>query len=162
MFQHHQSTSYASDITLDQCNQPSGSMEEGKKYLSGKNCFYGYKVEVYISKTGQAMNCTRHEPGGTCDMDMLMSNINSHAIAFCKRREESKRSDDGFHSVRHPEQWAVLCDKGYKGCTSIIRAINPKNKTSPEFVTNMDERFNHEVSCDRIISEDYFGRIENL
>lgn len=38
----------AIDVTFQQANRPSGNMQEGKLYFSGKHKLYGFKVEVAV------------------------------------------------------------------------------------------------------------------
>ena len=51
---------YATDVNFQQEFRPSESIEEGKRYFSGKHKLYGYKVEVSVMPNGLALGMTVH------------------------------------------------------------------------------------------------------
>ncbi len=56
----------------------------------------------------------------------------------------------------------MLADKGYQGCPEIFRTVHPI-KLPPRVVMSLsDEAFNRRVSSDRIIDENWFGRLSGL
>ena len=48
----------AIDVTFQEANRPSGNMQEGKKYFSGKHKLYGFKTEVTVRPNGIAVACS--------------------------------------------------------------------------------------------------------
>lgn len=54
---------YTTDVTFQQCNRPNGNLQVGKKYYSGKDKLYGYKVEGSVLPNGLAIVCTSQIPG---------------------------------------------------------------------------------------------------
>ena len=56
-------TLYAVDVTFQQSFRPSGSIQEGKLYLSSKHKLYGLKTEVSVLHNGLAVNCSTRFPG---------------------------------------------------------------------------------------------------
>ena len=59
---------YATDVTFQHTNRPSGNHEESTKYYSGKHSLYWYKVEASVLSHGFAIDCTNHYPGSYSDM----------------------------------------------------------------------------------------------
>lgn len=50
------------DVTFPQFFRPSGGLEEGKRFYSGKDKLYGFKVEVSIIQNGLAIWATHYFP----------------------------------------------------------------------------------------------------
>ena len=69
--------------------------------------------------------------------------------------------EDGELNDTYPNQWGILGDKGYQGGTRHIRMIHPVKQPINGTLT-ADEVFNEELSSDRIIVENYFGRLSSL
>ena len=59
---------FSTDVTFQPIFRPSGSIEEGKKYVSGKHKLYGYKVEDSVLPCGMALGGSLHEPGAVFDL----------------------------------------------------------------------------------------------
>ena len=96
LFKNHPCARYATDVTFQQANRPSGSLEEGKKYYSGKHKLYGYKVEVSVLPIGIAVHCTDHYPGSIADIDIFYKNLDFHDVGLVKSEREATR--DGLDS----------------------------------------------------------------
>ena len=92
-FKNYPCARYATDVTFQQAYRPSGAMEEGKKFYSGKHKLYGYKVEVSVLPIGIAVDCTDHYPGSIADIDIFYNNLEYHKSAL------SKKIDKGVESV---------------------------------------------------------------
>ena len=58
--------------------------------------------------------------------------------------------------------WAVLTDKGYQGSQNFIRSIHPKKKPIGNELTREEVQRNVRVSSDRVLVENYFGRVTSL
>ena len=98
-FKNYPCDRYATDVTFQQAYRPSGAMEEGKKFYSGKHKIYGYKVEVSVLPIGIAVDGTDHYPGSIADIDIFYNNLEYHKSAL------SKKIDKGVESVPdHPVQ----------------------------------------------------------
>eukprot|EP00171_Calliarthron_tuberculosum_P023745 IDg23745t1 len=54
MFKNHVYALEVVDVKFQQANRPSGNMQEGKVYFSGKHKLYGFKVEVSERPNGLA------------------------------------------------------------------------------------------------------------
>lgn len=62
----------------------------------------------------------------------------------------------------YPNQWAVLVDKGYQGGAEFMRVVHPKRKPPHGILTVEEENTNKKISSDRIIVENFFGRVCGL
>lgn len=153
---------YATDVTFQQSFRPSGNIAEGKRYFSGKHKLYGYKVEASVLPNGLAIGCSGHYPGSVSDFEIFQSNREFHEEELRKSRAEREINDDGILATRYPRRWAVLGDKGYQGIVDVTRGITPKKKLPNAVLSVADEGFNRSVSSDRIIVENYFGRVCGL
>jgi len=148
---------YATDVIFQQANRPS---LEGKLYFSGKHKLYGYKTEVSVAPTGHAIDVTAHRPGSVSDLVIFQGNLDFHKQALAKHDNDDK--DNGFLSVRYPDHWAVLLDKGCQGAQQYVRAILSKKKTHGKLLSVEDENWNATVASDRIIVDNFFGRLTKL
>ena len=75
----------AVDVTFQEVNRPSGNMQEGKVYFSGKHKLYGYKVEVAVRPNGTASGFSKHYPGSFSDVPILYNRIKIHKCRLKKR-----------------------------------------------------------------------------
>ena len=53
-------------------------------------------------------------------------------------------------------------DKGYQGAQREVRALIPKKKPSGNVLTFDEQRENDRISSDRVIVENFFGRLKTL
>ena len=161
-FRHFKFARYATDVTFQQSNRPSGNLQEAKAHYSGKHKLYGYQVEVSVLPNGLALCCSRHYPAATSDIDIFQRMRNYHLHNLKKSTVGSEISDTDPLSAEHPEMWGVLVDKGYQGAQEFIRAVHPIKKPPNSTLTLSEEQFNRRVASDRIIVENYFGRVCGL
>ena len=112
-FKHFTRARYATDVTFQQSFQPSGSVQEGKRYFSGKHKLNGFKVEMCVLPPGIAIDCTGHYPGSVSDLEIFKENIRFHKRSLKKTIEEREEVDIGIHSGQWPEHWGIFVDKGY-------------------------------------------------
>ncbi|KUF76251.1 hypothetical protein AM587_10011470 [Phytophthora nicotianae] len=153
---------YATDVTFQQSNRPRGNHRESIGYYSGKHHLYGYKVEVSVLPTGLALNCTPHARGSVADITLFRENAEFHVNALKKQSSEVNLPDnDPLHDT-HPDEWAVLTDKGYQGLEVDFRAIHPKKRRGRQPLTIAEVNQNDRISHDRVIVENYFGRMKTL
>ncbi|KAE9161320.1 hypothetical protein PF002_g32403 [Phytophthora fragariae] len=161
-FKHFPCARYATDVTFQQANCPAGTHSEAITYYSGKHHLYGYKVEISVLPTGLAINCSPHVKGSVSDITIFRDNDAFHLNALKKRPDEMHLEDDGPFTVEYPRDWAVLTDKGYQGLRSDFRAIHPKCQTRLNPLPLEETRNNDRISHDRVIVENYFGRMKML
>ena len=132
---------YATDVTFQQANRPSGNVAEGK-YYSGKHKLYGFEAEVSVLPNRIAAQCTEHFPGSVSDIDIIFRNRAFHTTALQKVQEEDKIADVGILSDQYAGAWAVLGDKGYQGAAEFVRIVHPKKKPPRGMLSLDDESFN--------------------
>lgn len=161
-FAHFPYAMYATDVTFQQCNRPSGSMQEGKIYYSGKHKLYGLKVEMSVLPNGLAIMCSESFPGSTSDISIMSRRAIVHMDQTKKKSYEENLEDFGQLSETYPNNWGILCDKGYQGAAAFCRAIHPHKKPSGRGLSLEQEVFNDRIKSDRVIVENYFGRMCSL
>ena len=71
---------------------------------------------------------------------------------------EQGLEDNGLLKNKYGNAWALLADRGYQGATSVLRAILPKKGK----LTLSDEAQNKRIAHDRIICENFYGRLKML
>ena len=71
MFQNIPFCLKAIDVTFQQANRPSGNMQEGKTYFSGKRKLYGFKFEVAVRANGISCAFSKHFPGSVSDISIM-------------------------------------------------------------------------------------------
>ncbi|KAH7474463.1 uncharacterized protein KRP23_8594 [Phytophthora ramorum] len=111
-------------------------MAEVMPFYSANHKLYGLKVEVSVNPRGFAINCSDHARGNTPDITMFRDNTEFHDAI--RLRCESDR---------------------YQGLGDQKRCIHPKKGRN---LSRADQQFNDEVSSDRVIVENFFGRLCTL
>ena len=162
LFHNYPYALYATDVKFQPAYRPSGRFMEQKKYFSGKHKLYGYKLECSVAYPGFAVSVSSHEPGSTSDLTMFLQRQSKHREMLRKGQEELTIEDNGEGSVRHPGTWAVLVDKGYQGAADALRTIQPKRAPRGGQLDHQDVTRNALVSSDRVLVENYFGRMSSL
>ncbi|KAE9011694.1 hypothetical protein PF010_g9788 [Phytophthora fragariae] len=153
---------YATGVTFQQANMPSGREAQRKWYYSKKHKLHGYKVDVSVIPTGFAINSTRHYLENAADIDICRENIDFHRQHLKKLPSEERLADDGPLHDNYPNDWAVLCDKGYQGLETVLRAIHPTKKPRGRSLTLAQVNENHDISRDRIVVGNFLGRMYTL
>ncbi|ETW07079.1 hypothetical protein H310_03152 [Aphanomyces invadans] len=134
-------------------------MVEFKPFYSQKHHMYGLKVEVSVLPIGLAINCSRHHGGNTADITIFKENMDFHIVASKKQPNEASLPDNGPLHTEYKDQWAILTDKGYQGIPEFSRGINPTKKQPNKLLTREEEATNAATSADRVIVENFFGRL---
>jgi hypothetical protein len=161
-FNHFPAARYAVDVTFQQANMPSGSQQERASYYSAKHKLHGYKTEVSVIPTGLAINCSRHFKGCTADITIFRKNEDFHVAAVVKNPSDEDLNDDDPLRDEYPGSWAILADKGYQGLADSNRAIIPKRRRPSTPLTPQEEDDNGDIASDRVVVENYFGRLCTL
>ncbi|KAF0713319.1 hypothetical protein AaE_011815 [Aphanomyces astaci] len=141
-FEHYPYARYATDVTFQQTNVPVGSYAEKKLYYSGKHYLYGHKVEVSVLPNGLAINCTSYHKRSVSDKAIFDDNLDFHRTNLTKHPSEMAMTDTGG---RHE-----------------VRAVLPTKKPSGGFLTFDQQCTNDRIATDRVIVENYFGRLKTL
>ncbi|KAE8966539.1 hypothetical protein PR001_g28375 [Phytophthora rubi] len=71
-------------------------------------------------------------------------------------------ADAGPFRDTYPSSWIILADKGYQGLNDTMRVLDPKHRRPTVPLTLEEDNTNREISSDRIIVENYFGRLCTL
>ena len=162
LFKHHPHALYAIDVTFQQTNRPSGNHQDSKISYSAKHKLYGYKMEVSVFPTGLAACASHHRPGSVSDLTMFREMHEFHKTATEKGSDQLTIPDHGLLRSKYPNNWAILADKGYQGDADELRVLCPKKKKPHRMLSVDDEEGNRELSSDRFIVENYFGRMNGL
>lgn len=150
---------YACDVKFHHTNRPRGSMRDVKAYFSGKHKLYGYKTEVSVAPNGMAIYASEHVPAAVSDIEIFKRNIRTHRQLTLKDDDEKSIADpDSLEN----DAWAILFDKGYVGCQQLVRAFIPKKKPIRGSLSTTDKIRNGLLSSDRVIVENWFGRLVSL
>lgn len=152
----------AIDVTFQQSNRPSGNIQEGKLYFSGKHKLYGFKVEVAVKPNGLASNASRHYAGSVSDISILSKRIMKTQARLTKSNDGETFTDNFILSEKYPESWAAIADKGYQGAAEFLRVVTPKKKPPGRNLSEEDLIFNQKLASSRIIVENFFGRMTKL
>lgn len=161
-FRHHPFALYALDVKFQPAFRPGGRFNEKKHYFSGKHKLYGFKVECAVALPGVAVHVSRHYTGAVSDLSIALENKDTHKAMLKKTEDEQNDIDYAEGAPAYPSSWAILADKGYQGLQSALRTIHPKKKPRGGELTVEDFERNSRVSSDRVIVENYFGRVCSL
>ncbi|RHY82233.1 hypothetical protein DYB26_008986 [Aphanomyces astaci] len=145
-FNNFPSALYAVDVTFQRTNAPAGSFNEKKRFYSKKHGQYDLKVEASVLPNGLAIN----------------SNLDFHQDKLKKIGEEDDMLDDGPMQEEYPRSWALLADKGYQGLHRQLRAITPMKRPAGGLLSAADMAVNDKIASDRVIVENFFGRLKTL
>lgn len=148
---------YAVDASFQQCCRPSGAHNEVMFTYSGKHKLYGKKVEVSVSPSGYVLNVSDFAYAAKHDKTMFDSN-EFHANIRLKQVNERTLDDHGPLKDQFPHEWALLADKGYQGLQHTCRAIIPIKITDKNRLSSQAMTTNENISSDRILVENWFGR----
>ncbi|KAF0708148.1 hypothetical protein AaE_013334 [Aphanomyces astaci] len=161
-FTTHKSALSAVDVTFQQTTVPAVEFGEKKTYFSKKHGLYGHKVEVSVAPNGLAINVTDCAVGSTSDIEMFKANLGFHSAQLEKQPNDTNVSDTETLRDKFPNQWAVLADKGYQGIQEYVRGFTPVKRPPHGQLTMEQERANAKLSSDRVIVENFFGRLKTL
>lgn len=117
---------YATDVKFQQCIKLFATHQEAKFMFSGKHMLHGYKVDVSVLPAGFAIDCSSHHPGSNADIKIFYTRFKVHTEKLRKKETECSMPDDGSFQDFDEDSWAVLCDKGYQGPASSLRAFLPE------------------------------------
>ncbi|RHY12742.1 hypothetical protein DYB25_003297 [Aphanomyces astaci] len=98
----------------------------------------------------------------TSDIEMFKANLGFHSAQLEKQPNDTNVSDTETLRDKFPNQWAVLADKGYQGIQEYIRGFTPVKRPPHGHMTMEQERANAKLSSDRVIVENFFGRLKTL
>ncbi|RHY91824.1 hypothetical protein DYB37_011196 [Aphanomyces astaci] len=88
----------------------------------------------------------------------LLACFNPHDMQI----NDTDVSDNDALRDKFPSQWSVLADKGYQGIQEYVRGLTPVKRPRHGHLTMEQERANAKWSSDRVIVENFFGRLKRL
>lgn len=151
---------YATDVKFQPAYRPSGRFIEQKVYYSAKHKLYGFKIECSVAPPGVAVDVSVHLPGSTSDLTILLDRIQVHRQML--RKQGGDAVELGSEPTQFPSMWAMLVDKGYQGAGRAVRTIQPKKKARGGVLDRDDLARNKAISSDRVLVENFFGRMCGL
>lgn len=131
-FRHFPVARYATDVTFQLAYRPSGNVQEGSLYYSGKHKAYGYKVECSVLPNGICIGSSKHYPGSKSDIEIMRTMEEFHLTQSEKGTQEISAPDMGPLQAAFPQLWVILGDKGYQGAQNFIRLVHPKKNRQGE------------------------------
>jgi hypothetical protein len=159
-FENYPYALYATDVKFQQAYRPSGRFNEQKAYFSAKYKLYGFKLECSVALPDVAVDLSRHSPGSASDLTLLLGRTQIHRHML--RKEPQAAAEIDSEPTDFPNSWAMLVDKGYQGAFRVLCVLQPKKQPRGGFLSVEDITRNRAVSSDRVIVENYFGRVCRL
>ncbi|RHY04543.1 hypothetical protein B5M09_013080 [Aphanomyces astaci] len=92
----------------------------------------------------------------------MRSRMSQHVASLAKSDNELNILDHGEQVDTYRGMWALLVDKGYYGASAEVRAIHPKKNPPRGALDPEDIVRNRRVSSDRVVVENFFGRVCSL
>lgn len=143
----------ACDVCFIPIVRPS-DYEEQKKYYSGKHKQHGFKLQAIVNADGICISTYYEQYGSVHDLVVFK---NSSKL---KMLEVVEGTDSGTSFVTHHP---VLFDRGYTGVQKIFQeAVVAIRRVKGKELTKRQEEINDKIKEDRIIVENFFGRLKTL
>ncbi|ETV77362.1 hypothetical protein H257_08798 [Aphanomyces astaci] len=161
-FNNFPSALYCTDVKFQPSYHPTGRFDEAKHYFSGKHKLYGLKLEYSVAYPCVAVNRSEHSPGSVADVTMFMHRRHVHKDMLRKSASEIKEVDHDEGAEEYPDSWSILVDMGYQGIQHEVRSMQPKRRPQGGLLTARELERNAQASSDRVLMENYFGRICSL
>lgn len=103
-----------------------------------------------------------HYPGSVADIEIFRQNKIFHEEASKKCVRDLPYNDEGLLDGHRDDFWAILADKGYQGAAEVLRVVHPIRVPLRGQLTPSQVEFNRKVCSDRIVVENFFGRMSSL
>lgn len=149
-FKHFPDAVGACDVALLFVNKPKGFQEQ-KGWYSGKHKAHGLKLQAIVNPDGLCVHFDLSQRGNIHDKKVFDL---SNALDFIT----VKRNLPNGSVVQ--SYLPLLFDKGYTGINNYYpNAIVTQRKPIGRDLNEDEQDFNHQVESDRVIVENYFGRM---
>ncbi|KAF0707425.1 Aste57867_6617 [Aphanomyces stellatus] len=119
-----------------------------------------WRKSPFHHKANVDMSC--HHPGSVADLTIFLDRLSQQKNALKKPDMERNIEDNGEQASERRDEWACLVDMGYTGAMHQVRAIHPKRKPQGGQLDSEDLARNRRVSSDRVLVENFFGRVSSL
>ena len=116
-----------------------------------------------VGPDGRARYVSPPYVGCVHDMKIFKNHIDEHIERLMKDDGEERINE--HMTVDHldeNEMWGAMMDKGYEGARKFGRFIMPKKKTKKRELDATDKRRNGRIKNDRVMVENFFGRLKTL
>ena len=153
---------YALDVRFQPTNCPSSNHLESKLFFSGRHHLYGLKTKVAVFSVGLAIHVSKASKGSVADKVIMMDHLEIHKELTSKMTHAMTLEDTGLSREEYPVHWAIIANKGYQGAQENCRMILPNKKPRNGHLSLSQKLYNQKLSSDRIIVENFFGRLCNL
>lgn len=141
----------AVDTTILKISRPFDIIKQ-KKYFSGKHKVHCVKFQIVANPDGWCLHYYGHFPGKKHDIKIFEESEINNFLQF------QKETRNGIRINVHPQ---ILADSGYQGAQKNYEEIRfPFKKPPNGDITNEEKEFNQKLSRDRIIVENFFGRMK--
>lgn len=104
---------YATDVTFQLDYSPSGNVQEGSSYYSGKQKSYRYKVECSVLPNGICVGCSKQYPGSKSYLETMRTMEQFHLSKSTKNDQETATTDMVPLNSQYSSLCVILFDKGY-------------------------------------------------
>lgn len=152
---------YATKVTFEQFNRPSGPIEEINVHVCGKHKLYAPKVDFSVFSNACVL-FSRKSPGLVSDLTIMSNHLHLHERYLQKSSFDSAISDYGKHVQKHFESWAMLWDKCCVEAFELMCVIHPQWKSPNESFFVTDEACKDLVASDLVIVKNYFGKLRSI
>ncbi|ETV88735.1 hypothetical protein H257_00249 [Aphanomyces astaci] len=129
--------------------------------VRGKHSFYGYKIEAAVSPDGRCVAMSASHPGSVHDLTIMHSRVKDHEANLAKSPSDAALP---WRTVK-PIPWIVglPCRYGVYWHPALL-AWHPSEASAGKWLAGRqcDLERNHAISSDRVIVENFFGRVCSL
>ena len=151
------------DVAFQKAYAQGEDFASKKIRFSGKHKAYGIKTEIAVGPDGKARFVGAGYPGSFHNMKIFCSHLSQHLN--CLRKDHADITDFDDLTLDNPDEcymWAAMMDRGYKGACQYGRFLSPKKKSARTELDANDLFRNNKLEQDRVIVENYFGRMKQL
>lgn len=149
-FQHFPEAVGACDVALLFVNKPRGN-DTQKQFYSAKHKMHGIKLQAIVNPDGLCIHTDIKQLGHVHDKKVFDVSDALNLVTF----EELLPN-----MTKVKKHYPLLFDKGYTGVNRYYpEAIVTQRKPIGRDLTSQENKFNHDVESDRVIVENFFGRM---
>ena len=153
----------AINVTFQHGYQHGTSKPKQQVWYSGKHGAPGFKTEIAVGPDGQARYVLDLYPGSYHDFKIFKDAIDKHLERLVKDKGDQKEQDNMLvDALKEQYQWGALLDKGYIGAQKYGRFIVPSKRKPKKTLSPAESRRNAKIKHNRVIVENYFGRMKKL
>lgn len=120
--------------------------------IPAKN-LYGLKVELSVLPNRLCCHISKFFAVASHDSKSFREHLNCHQF------NTKKRSSSESEEIQDDANYSILADMAYKNNWTAVDVITPKKKPPRGEFTFSEICYNRKVSSNRIIIENYFGRL---